>query len=84
MAPSPFALVCFRHRPAGMPDGDALDHHNAALLDRVNASRRVFLTHTRLGDHYALRMAIGQWQTGEEHVALAWQLIREAAGPLGG
>jgi aromatic-L-amino-acid decarboxylase len=84
MAPSPFALVCFRHRPIGMPDGDALDRHNAALLDRVNASRRVFLTHTRLGDHYALRMAIGQWQTGEEHVALAWQLIREAAGRLGG
>jgi aromatic-L-amino-acid decarboxylase len=84
MAPSPFALVCFRHRPAGMPDGDALDHHNAALLDRVNASRRVFLTHTRLGDHYTLRMAIGQWQTGEEHVALAWQLIREAAGRLDG
>jgi hypothetical protein len=29
-------------------------------------------------------MAIGQWQTGEEHVALAWQLIREAAGRLDG
>ena len=80
MAPSPFALVCFRHRPAGMPDGDELDRHNEALLARVNASREVFLTHTRLDGHYAIRMAIGQWQTGEEHVARAWELVRAAEG----
>ncbi len=78
MAPSPFALVCFRHHPAGMDDPE-LDRHNEALLARVNASREVFLTHTRLGGRYTIRMAIGQWQTTEAHVARVWELIGAAA-----
>lgn len=79
MAPSPFGLVCFRHHPAALEDGAALDHHNERLLGRINASRRVYLTHTTLAGRYVIRMAIGQWQTTAEHVALAWDLIREAA-----
>ncbi len=79
MAPSPFGLVCFRHRPPGLEDGPALDHHNERLLTRINAARQVHLTHTRLAGNFAIRMAIGQWQTGDRDVALAWQLITEAA-----
>ena len=78
MAPSPFGLVCFRHHPAGMDDA-ALDRHNEALLGRINASREVYLTHTRLDGRYTIRMAIGQWQTGAEQVQRAWDLIRAAA-----
>jgi aromatic-L-amino-acid decarboxylase len=75
MAPSPFGLVCFRHHPAGL-DAAELDAHNEALLARVNATREVYLTHTRLGGRYVIRMAIGQWQTREEHVARAWELVK--------
>ena len=78
MAPSPFGLVCFRHHPAGMDDA-ALDRHNEALLGRINASREIYLTHTRLDGRYTIRMAIGQWQTGAEQVQRAWDLIRAAA-----
>lgn len=82
MAPSPFGLLCFRHHPAGMDEAE-LDHHNEALLARVNASREVYLTHTRLSGRYTIRMAIGQWQTTEAHVARAWELVRAAAGRAG-
>jgi aromatic-L-amino-acid decarboxylase len=78
MAPVPFGLVCFRYRPEGTLDAQ-LDDLNRRLLARVNATRRVHLTHTELGGRYVIRMAIGQRQTEREHVEEAWQLIKEAA-----
>ena len=82
MAPVPVGLVCFRYRPARRSEKE-LDGLNERLLAEVNASRRVFLTHTRLGSRYAIRLVIGQRTTEREHVAQAWALIREAAAKLG-
>jgi aromatic-L-amino-acid decarboxylase len=78
MAPVPFGLVCFRYRPDGVSDTQ-VDDLNRRLLARVNASRRVHLTHTLLGEHYVIRMAIGQRETERQHVEEAWSLIRDAA-----
>jgi aromatic-L-amino-acid decarboxylase len=80
-APVPFGLVCFRWTPAGVPE-DELDRLNESLLARVNASRRVHLTHTRLDGQYVIRLVVGQRETGREHVALAWRLVRDAASEL--
>lgn len=79
MAPVPMSVVCFRHRPVGMTDEGALQRHNAAILERVNASGTVFLSHTKLGQRYVLRVAIGNIRTREEHVAMAWRLLGDAA-----
>jgi aromatic-L-amino-acid decarboxylase len=79
MAPVPFGLVCFRYRPSGVTDGASVDELNRDLLARVNATRRVHLTHTQLGGRYVIRMVIGQRQTGREHVEEAWRLIRQSA-----
>ena len=81
MAPVPFGLVCFRWRPAGLDDAET-DRLNAALLARVNASRRVHLTHTRLAGRYTIRLVVGQRETTREHVAEAWRLVREGAAAL--
>ncbi len=78
LAPVPFGLVCFRYRPAGKSE-KVLDEINERLLAEVNATRRVFLTHTRLGGRYVIRMVIGQRATEREHVVAAWEIIREAA-----
>lgn len=78
MAPVQFALVCFRHRPPGLPES-GLDRHNRELLARVNASGRVHLVGTTLGDRFVIRMAIGQRTTTERHVREAWDIIRAAA-----
>ena len=81
MAPVPFGLVCFRYRPAGKSE-EELDALNERLLAEINAARRVFLTHTRLGGRYVIRLVIGQRATERRHVVEAWELVREAAGRL--
>ncbi len=78
MAPVNFSLVCFRLKKEGANEQE-LARINAALLESVNASGRVFLTHTSLKGSYVIRMAIGQRTTTESYVRLAWELIREKA-----
>lgn len=76
VAPVPLSVVCFRARPHGRPwDEPALERLNARLLEAVNASGDVFLSHTKLANRYILRLAIGHFRTEERHVARAWELL---------
>ena len=70
-APVSVGLVCFRHRA-----GDAF---NQALMDRLNRSGALYLTHTRLDDRLVLRLAVGVPATRREHVEAAWARIVETA-----
>ncbi|MFI5779121.1 hypothetical protein [Nocardia sp. NPDC051570] len=63
--------MCFRLR-----DTDEANRH---LLESVNVSGRIFLTHTKINDAYTLRLAIGSPATTEEHIATAWDLLRDHA-----
>jgi aromatic-L-amino-acid/L-tryptophan decarboxylase len=78
MAPVPFSLVCFRYAPPGTSEAERTAL-NDAILQQVNASGTVYLSHTKLGDRYVLRLAIGNMRTEPRHVAEAWRLLREAA-----
>jgi aromatic-L-amino-acid/L-tryptophan decarboxylase len=70
-APRLFSLVCFRL--------EASDDENEALLERVNASGEIFISHTRLNGRYVLRLAIGNARTSEDDVRRAWAALRRAA-----
>ncbi len=74
-APAPLNLVCFRHK--------AGDEANQAIMDRLNRSGDLYLTHTRLNGKLTLRLSVGQTHTQAKHVERAWQRIREEAGRLG-
>ena len=74
LAPVPLALVCFRAKPEGVADLDAL---NEEIMHRVNASGRALLSHTRLNDKLTLRLSIGNIRTTEQHVRQVWQLLNE-------
>ena len=77
-APQMFSLVCFRCAPAGIPPAEA-DAMNQRILDRVNASGRAYMSHTRLSGRIVLRLAIGNLRTERRHVLEAWNLLRAAA-----
>jgi aromatic-L-amino-acid decarboxylase len=72
VAPVPFSVVCFRLRGS--------DEQNARLLERVNATGEIFISHTRLDGRYTLRLAIGNLHTTETHVRRAWDLLQRLAG----
>ena len=86
LAPVPFSTVCFRFRPEAVRNQDEryVEELNQALLDAVNDTGEVFLSHTRLRDVYALRLQVSQLRTEERHVRRAWELIRENAGRIAG
>ncbi len=73
-APAPLNLVCFRHR-----GGDKL---NEELMNRLNRSGELYLTHTRLDGSFTLRFCVGQTNTTERHVQRAWRKIQEEAATL--
>jgi len=79
VAPVPFSVVCFRAVPRALAgDGRALDDLNARILERVNKSGEVFLSHTKLNGRYVIRLAIGNLKTEERHVKRAFELLSEA------
>jgi aromatic-L-amino-acid decarboxylase len=80
-APHPLSVVCFRHHPAGC-DGAALDAHNLAIMEAVNAAGEVFLSHTKIGGAVTLRVAIGNERTTIDDVMLAWSQLRDHANLL--
>jgi aromatic-L-amino-acid decarboxylase len=71
LAPVPLNLVCFRHK--------AGDGANQFILDGLNRSGELFLTHTKLNGQMTLRLCVGQTNTQARHVERAWRRIREEA-----
>ncbi|UCF79884.1 MAG: aspartate aminotransferase family protein [Candidatus Eiseniibacteriota bacterium] len=72
--PPPLNLVCFRH-VAG-------DSFNERLLERLNQSGKLYLTHTLLKGAYTLRFCVGQTHTDERHVREAWKQIQSVAAEI--
>lgn len=80
MAPHPLSLVCFRYHPRGVDNDEALERLNAQLLDAVNATGEMFISHTKIDGAYVLRLAIGNLRTTRGDVEAAWAILqREAA-----
>ncbi|MBN1406199.1 MAG: aminotransferase class V-fold PLP-dependent enzyme [Calditrichaceae bacterium] len=68
-------LVCFRYHPKNIGAEYELDQLNESILHKLNATGKIYLTHTRIKNHYVIRLIIGQTYVTREHVEKAWQLI---------
>jgi aromatic-L-amino-acid decarboxylase len=73
-APSPFSVVCFRYKGS--------DEENQRILERVNATGKVFLSGTVLRGRFTLHLAVGNYGTRPEHVRRAWETVKEEAHAL--
>jgi len=89
MAPTPFALVCFRACPEIQGETDEvrakrLEALNEAIMHGLNATGKALLSHTKLNDKLTLRLSIGNIRTTEKHVTQVWELLNEQLQKLTG
>ena len=75
------SLLCFRFRPAGVAE-NSLDALNERLLHALNDSGKLYLTHIRINEKFALRFVVGQTSTEPRHVQSAWTKIQDTARGL--
>jgi len=81
-APVPFSVVCFRVRPDHLEDAGDIDRFNLELMEHINRSGRVFLSHTRLDDGIALRVAVGNLATTRQDLDACRELILDGLSCL--
>ncbi len=77
LAPVSFNLICFRYKPAGVASEEDLNIINEQLLHKINASGKIYISHTKLNGKYTLRMVIGQTNVREDNANNAWEVIKE-------
>ena len=82
LAPTLFSTVCFRAKPDSWNDEKRLNELNEKLLNEINSTGKVFITHTKLNGVFTIRMVISGLRTDEAHVELAWDVIQESLNKL--
>jgi aromatic-L-amino-acid decarboxylase len=89
LAPVPFSTVCLRYCPPDLAPhaheeqtAARLDAWNQRILEHVNRTGKIFLSHTKLRGRFTIRVALGNPRQRDEHVEVCWRLLREAAGAV--
>ncbi|HET8644727.1 MAG TPA: pyridoxal-dependent decarboxylase, partial [Vicinamibacteria bacterium] len=78
LTPVPLQTICVRHEPPGL-EGEALDKHTLAWVERVNNSGGAYLGPALLDGRWMVRVSIGSLPTERRHVEALWALIRREA-----
>ena len=74
--PRNFGLVCFR---LSLDEDQKSNMINLKLLEGINKTGRVYMTHAVVEGMYLIRFAVGGTMTEERHVVMAWKLVQEVA-----
>jgi aromatic-L-amino-acid decarboxylase len=83
LAPAPLSVVCLRAHPPGLDDPGTLDVLNQRIVDRINTGGRYFLSHTRLNNAYAIRVAFGNLRQEQRHAHGVIAALRSAIDDVG-
>lgn len=81
VVPRSMNLVCFYYKPSEIKNLtlDEQNSLNEKLLNQLNGTGNIYLTHTKVRKYFTLRMSIGQTNVSQTHVVNAWKLIQEVA-----
>jgi aromatic-L-amino-acid decarboxylase len=87
LAPVPFSTLVFRFSPKNLSNGkprsdSEINDLNEKLLEEVNRTGRIFLSHTKLREKFGIRLAIGNLKTTWEDISVAWEVVQQKAEEL--
>lgn len=77
LAPTPLSTICFRAIPNQSMNDEELNEFNKNLMNEINSSGKLFLSHTKINGKFTIRITIGGIRTEEKHILNAWELIQE-------
>ncbi len=77
LAPTPLSTICFRAIPNKNMNDEELNEFNKNLMNEINSSGKLFLSHTKINGKFTIRITIGGIRTEEKHILNAWELIQE-------
>jgi aromatic-L-amino-acid decarboxylase len=77
MTPTQFSLICLRAHPQGMDHEEQLNALNERLMNRINATGRFLLSHTKLHGRFTIRVAIGNLRTSGQDIRDLWTELQE-------
>ncbi|MEZ4774465.1 MAG: pyridoxal-dependent decarboxylase [Bacteroidia bacterium] len=80
--PPPLNLVCFRFKPEGNWSENQINEFNSQIVNQLNASGEIYITHTKIDGKYLIRLSIGQTNMTAAHVDRAWNLISTKAAEV--
>lgn len=66
--PRNLTVVCFRYKPSGISDETEINRLNAELLEKINSSGKLYLSHTIINGKYVIRFVCAQTNTQVQHV----------------
>ncbi len=82
MAPVPFSTVCFRAVPQNIKNETELNKLNEKLMNKLNDSGKIFLSHTKLNGKFTIRLVVSGLRTGLKHMEEAKELLEKALKEL--
>jgi aromatic-L-amino-acid decarboxylase len=82
LAPVPFSTLVFRFHPQILKNEAEINDLNEKLMEAVNQTGQIFLSHTKLRGRFGIRLTIGNIKTTWQDVALAWEIIQQKAKEL--
>ncbi|XP_059668679.1 tyrosine decarboxylase-like [Cornus florida] len=87
VVPRNFAVVCFRVSPSAIlgklnHNDDEVNGFNSELLESINKTGRIYMTHAVVGGVFVIRFAVGATLTKKQHVDTTWKLVQEHANAM--
>ena len=72
-------MINFRFNPKKSKNNSEINKLNIRLIDKLNKTGKIYLSHTMINNIYSIRMPIGSTTVGIENIKSSWKLIKKTS-----
>ena len=72
-------MINFRLNPKKSKNNSEINKLNIRLIDKLNKTGKIYLSHTMINNIYSIRMPIGSTTVGIENIKSSWKLIKKTS-----